>query len=61
MSLLMKTKFGGTSMQRTASSKFWSKWQLMNDTTVKGKGYFVGSSCTVCPNPQRKTDSRSLR
>ena len=48
-------------MQRTASSKFWLKWQLINDTTDTGKGYFVGSSCTVCSNPQWKTDSRSLR
>lgn len=39
----------------------WLKWQLMNDTTAKGKGYFVGSSCTLCANPQWKTDSRSLR
>jgi dienelactone hydrolase len=37
----------------------WLKWQLMNDTTAKG--YFVGSSCTLCANPQWKTDSRSLR
>jgi len=39
----------------------WLKWQLMNDTTDKGKAYFVGSSCTLCSNPQWKTDSRSLR
>jgi len=39
----------------------WLKWQLMNDTTAKGKGFFVGSSCTLCANPQWKTDSRSLR
>jgi dienelactone hydrolase len=39
----------------------WLKWQLMNDTTAKGKGFFVGSSCILCANPQWKTDSRSLR
>ena len=39
----------------------WLKWQLMNDTTAKGKGFFVGSSCTLCTNSQWKTDSRSLR
>ena len=39
----------------------WLKWQLMNDTTAKGKGFFVGSACTLCANPQWKTDSRSLR
>ena len=37
----------------------WLKWHLMNDTTAKG--YFVGASCTLCANPQWKTDSRSLR
>jgi dienelactone hydrolase len=39
----------------------WLKWQLQNDTTEKGKGYFVGSTCGLCSNPQWKTDSRSLR
>jgi hypothetical protein len=39
----------------------WLKWQLMNDTTAKGKGFFVGSGCSLCANPQWKTDSRSLR
>jgi dienelactone hydrolase len=39
----------------------WLKWQLMNDTTAKGKGFFVGSSCALCTNSQWKTDSRSLR
>src|SRR5262245_29312434 len=38
----------------------WLKWQLMNDTSAKGKGYFVGSSCGLCSNAQWKTDSRSL-
>jgi dienelactone hydrolase len=39
----------------------WLKWQLMNDTSAKGKGHFVGSPCALCANPQWKTDSRSLR
>ena len=39
----------------------WLKWQLQNDTTEKGKGYFVGSTCGLCSNTQWKTDSRSLR
>jgi len=39
----------------------WLKWQLMNDTSVKGKGYFVGSSCGLCGDSKWKIDSRSLR
>ena len=39
----------------------WLKWQLMNDVSAKGKGYFVGSACGLCANSQWKTDSRSLR
>lgn len=39
----------------------WLRWQLMNDTSAKGKGYFVGSPCTLCANAEWKTDSRSLR
>jgi hypothetical protein len=39
----------------------WLKWQLMNDVSAKGKGYFVGASCGLCANSQWKTDSRSLR
>lgn len=39
----------------------WLKWQLMNDTSARGKGYFVGSPCTLCANAMWKTDSRSLR
>jgi len=39
----------------------WLKWQLQNDTTAKGKGFFVGASCTLCANSQWKADSRSLR
>ena len=39
----------------------WLRWQSMNDTSAKGKGYFVGSPCTLCADPMWKTDSRSLR
>lgn len=39
----------------------WLKWQLMNDTSAKGKGYFVGSSCGLCGDSKWKTDTRSLR
>ena len=39
----------------------WLKWQLMNDSSAAGKGYFVGASCGLCSNSQWKTDSRSLR
>ena len=39
----------------------WLKWQLMNDTSATGKGYFVGNPCGLCSNPQWKTDSRSLK
>jgi endo-1,4-beta-xylanase len=39
----------------------WLKWQLTNDSSAAGKGYFVGASCGLCSNSQWKTDSRSLR
>jgi hypothetical protein len=39
----------------------WLKWQLKNDTTAAGKGYFVGTTCGLCGNAQWKIDSRSLR
>ena len=39
----------------------WLKWQLMNDVSATGKGYFMGSACGLCANSQWKTDSRSLR
>lgn len=39
----------------------WLRWQLMNDTSAKGKGYFVGSPCTLCADAKWKADSRSLR
>jgi dienelactone hydrolase len=39
----------------------WLKWQLMNDTSAKGKGYFIGSSCGLCGDSKWTIDSRSLR
>jgi len=39
----------------------WLKWQLKNDTSATGKGYFVGTTCGLCGNSQWKVDSRSLR
>jgi dienelactone hydrolase len=39
----------------------WLKWQLMNDTGAKGKGYFVGPRCGLCTNSQWQVNSRSLR
>ena len=39
----------------------WLKWQLINDTSARGKGYFVGPRCCLCANSQWRPDSRSLR
>ena len=39
----------------------WLKWQLLNDTSATGKGYFVGNACGLCSNALWKTDSRSLK
>ena len=39
----------------------WLKWQLLNDTGRTGKGYFAGTDCGLCGNPQWKAASRSLR
>jgi dienelactone hydrolase len=44
-----------------AAAVAWLKWQLMNDTSAKGKGYFIGSSCGMCGDSKWKMDSRSLR
>jgi dienelactone hydrolase len=38
----------------------WLKWQLMNDTSAKGKGYFVGAGCGVCGDSNWRIASRSL-
>jgi hypothetical protein len=39
----------------------WLKWQLKNDTSAQGKGYFIGNSCGLCGDSKWKLDSRSLR
>jgi dienelactone hydrolase len=39
----------------------WLKWQLMNDTSAKAKGYFVGSPCGLCSDPKWTSASRSLQ
>ena len=39
----------------------WLKWQLMNDLSRTGKGYFVGAQCGLCTDSQWKTNSRALR
>jgi hypothetical protein len=39
----------------------WLKWQLQNDTSAKGKGYFVGAQCTLCTDSNWQVKSRSLR
>ena len=39
----------------------WLRWHLMNDTSAKGKGYFVGASCGICGDAKWKIASRSLQ
>ena len=39
----------------------WLKWQLMNDTSAKGKGYFTGANCGICADSKWQTASRSLQ
>jgi hypothetical protein len=39
----------------------WLKWQLLNDTSAKGKGYFVGANCGICGDAKWQVDSRELR
>ncbi len=38
----------------------WLKWQLMNDTSAAGKGYFVGPNCGICGDSRWQVASRSL-
>ena len=33
----------------------WLKWQLTNDTSASGKGYFVGAECRLCADAQWRT------
>ena len=39
----------------------WLKWQLMNDTSAKGKGYFVGPNCGICGDSNWQVASRSIQ
>jgi len=39
----------------------WLKWQLLNDTSAKGKGYFVGANCGMCADTKWTVNSRGLR
>lgn len=38
----------------------WLKWQLLNDASASGKGYFVGPDCRLCADTKWRTASRSL-
>lgn len=44
-----------------AAAVAWLRWQLMNDTSATGKGYFVGTACKLCGDPKWQTNSRGLR
>jgi dienelactone hydrolase len=44
-----------------AAAVAWLRWQLMNDTSATGKGYFVGAACKLCGDPKWQTNSRGLR
>jgi hypothetical protein len=39
----------------------WLKWQLMGDTSAKGKGYFVGAGCGICGDDKWKATSRAIQ
>ena len=39
----------------------WLKWQLMGDTSAKGKGYFVGAGCGICGDAMWQTASRAIQ
>jgi hypothetical protein len=39
----------------------WLKWQLMGDTSAKGKGYFVGANCGICADAKWQSASRTLQ
>jgi hypothetical protein len=38
----------------------WLKWQLMNDTSAKGRGYFAGANCGICNDVKWQVASRGL-
>jgi hypothetical protein len=39
----------------------WLKWQLMDDTSAAGRGFFVGDDCGICQDTNWQVDSRALR
>jgi hypothetical protein len=39
----------------------WLNWHLLNDTSAKGKGYFVGPQCGICADARWQVASRGLR
>ena len=39
----------------------WLNWQLMNDTSASGRGYFVGANCGICSDAKWQIASRGLR
>jgi dienelactone hydrolase len=39
----------------------WLKWQLQDDISATGKGYFVGDKCSLCTDSTWQVQSRSLR
>jgi hypothetical protein len=39
----------------------WLKWQLLNDTSARGKGYFVGDGCAICGDSKWQVASKSLK
>jgi hypothetical protein len=39
----------------------WLKWQLLNDTTAAGRGYFIGDGCGICGDSKWQTASKSLK
>ena len=39
----------------------WLRWQLLNDTSAKGKGYFVGDKCGICTDTTWQVASKGLR
>jgi hypothetical protein len=44
-----------------AAAVAWLKWQLTNDTTATGRGFFVGDTCTLCGDSRWQVASRGLR
>jgi dienelactone hydrolase len=38
----------------------WLKWQLMGDTSAKGRGYFAGQDCGACGDSKWQIQSRGL-